>query len=216
MSAPELVIFDCDGVLVDSERLANEVLAEALRRYGLDMSVDESMATFVGLSMTAVVEKANALIGRPLPEDFLDGVQKDTFAAFKGRVKAVPGVRDLVEAVQAAGIKTCIASSGGFDKMAVTLGETGLAPLFEGRIFSSSQVKRGKPYPDLFLFAAEQMGTQPEHCVVVEDSRYGAEAARRAGMTALAYVPNGDAASFEGENTYIIKEMSEARKLIGV
>lgn len=212
--SPELVIFDCDGVLVDSEPLANEVLARALSAYGLQMTVEECMATFVGLSMSSVVEKANGMLGHPLPDHFIEDVQKETFEAFKGRIQRISGVDTLIDALQAAGVKICVASSGGFDKMDVTLGETKLKPYFDGHIFSSSQVKRGKPFPDLFLYAAQQMDVSPQDCVVVEDSRYGVEAARRAGMSVLAYVPRGNAAAFEGADTTVIRDMSQAKALL--
>jgi len=214
--SPELVIFDCDGVLVDSEPLANEVLAHVLSRHGLHMTVKDCMATFVGLSMSSVVEKANAMLATPLPETFVDDVQQETFEAFKGRIQKIADVDVLIEALQAAGIQTCVASSGGFDKMAVTLGETKLKRYFDGRIFSASQVERGKPFPDLFLHAARQMGVSPQNCVVIEDSRFGIEAARRAGMTVLAFVPEGDGPAFEGAKTTIIHDMNQAKAFLGV
>lgn len=213
---PELVIFDCDGVLVDSEPLANKVLVDALSRHGLHMTVKDSMATFVGLSMPSVVEKANEMLAQPLPETFIDDVQRETLEAFKGRIQKIPHVDTLIEALQTAGVKTCVASSGGFDKMAVTLGETRLKPYFNGHIFSSSQVKRGKPFPDLFLYAAQQMEVSPQNCVVIEDSRYGVEAARNANMTVLAYVPEGDSSTFEGAKTTVIQDMKQAKALLGV
>lgn len=216
MTSPELVIFDCDGVLVDSERLANEVLARALARYGLPLTIDECMAMFVGLSMAAVVDKANALIDGVLPDDFLVHVQADTFAAFRGRVQPVDGVETLIRSVREAGLKTCVASSGSFDKMDVTLLETGLKGYFEGCIYSASQVERGKPYPDLFLFAADQMNVAPQRCLVIEDSRFGIEAAVRANMRALAYAPSGNLSAFEGEGVQMVRTMSEVAEYLGV
>lgn len=184
-----LVIFDCDGVLVDSEPLANTCFARALRREGLDWSVEDTMRRLMGRSMKSCVEIVEAKLGRALPADFVDRLQADTLQAFRDApLQAVSGVVEAIDAIEAAGIVTCVASSGGLDKMRVTLGITGLWERFEGRIFSSSQVPRGKPFPDLFLHAALQMNEQPFDCTVVEDSLPGIQAARSAGMRALAYV----------------------------
>lgn len=184
-----LVIFDCDGVLVDSEPLANTCFARALRREGLDWSVEDTMRRLMGRSMKSCVEIVEGELGRALPADFVDHLQVDTLQAFRDApLQAVPGVAQAIDAIEAAGIATCVASSGGLDKMRVTLGITGLWERFEGRIFSSSQVPRGKPFPDLFLHATLQMNQQPFDCTVVEDSLPGIQAARSAGMRALAYV----------------------------
>lgn len=184
-----LVIFDCDGVLVDSEPLANACFARALRREGLDWSVEETMRRLMGRSLKSCVEIVEGVIGRALPADFVDNLQVDTMQAFRDApLQPVPGVAEAIDAIAAAGIATCVASSGSLDKMRVTLGITGLWSRFEGRIFSSSQVPRGKPFPDLFLHAAIQMDQQPFDCTVVEDSLPGIQAARSAGMRALAYV----------------------------
>ena len=191
-----LVIFDCDGVLVDSEPLANTCFARALQREGLDWTVEETMRRLMGRSMKSCVEIVERELDRALPGDFVDRLQADTMEAFRDApLKTVPGVVEAIDAIEAAGIATCVASSGGLDKMRVTLGIVGLWSRFEGRIFSSSQVPRGKPFPDLFLHAAIQMNEQPFDCTVVEDSLPGIQAARSAGMRALAYVgaPHTDA-----------------------
>ncbi|TAJ90916.1 MAG: HAD family hydrolase [Reyranella sp.] len=184
-----LVIFDCDGVLVDSEPLANTCFARALRREGLDWSVEETMRRLMGRSMKSCVEIVEGELGRALPADFVACLQADTLQAFRDApLGVVPGVVEAIDAIEAAGIATCVASSGSLDKMRVTLGITGLWSRFEGRIFSSTQVPRGKPFPDLFLHSAIQMDQQPFDCMVVEDSLPGIQAARAAGMRALAYV----------------------------
>ncbi len=184
-----LVIFDCDGVLVDSEPLSNTCFARALAREGLDWSVEETMRRLMGRSMKSCVEIVEGILGRKLPDDFIDRLQADTLQTFcDAPLEAVPGVVEAIDAIEAADAVTCVASSGGFDKMRVSLGVTGLWSRFEGRIFSSSQVPRGKPFPDLFLHAALRMNAQPFECIVVEDSLPGLQAARSAGMRALAYV----------------------------
>lgn len=183
-----LVIFDCDGVLVDSEPIANTCFARALAREGLDWSVEETMRRLMGRSINSCVGIVEGALGRSLPADFVERLQAETMQAFHDApLKPVPGVVEAIDTIEAAGIATCVASSGGVDKMRVTLGITGLWRRFEGRIFSSTEVPRGKPFPDLFLHAALRSGEQPFACTVVEDSLPGVQAARSAGMRALAY-----------------------------
>ncbi len=183
-----LVIFDCDGVLVDSEPLACASFSRAIKAEGLDWSVEETMRRLMGLSLKTSLEICEAELGRKLPDDFLEKMQAVTYRTFRDApLQAVAGVKDAVTALQAAGLDTCVASSGAPEKMRFTLGLTGLWDLFDGRIFSASQVPRGKPFPDLFLHAAISMNVQPFECVVVKDSVPGVQAARSAGMRALAY-----------------------------
>lgn len=183
-----LVIFDCDGVLVNSEPLANASFSRALRAEGLDWSPDEVLRRLMGLSLKSCVEACEAELGRRLPEDFVARMQAVTYQSFRDApLQPIAGVRDAVETLQRAGVATCVASSGSLDKMRFTLGLTGLRELFDGRVFSASQVARGKPFPDLFLHAALSMGVPPSDCVVVEDSPPGVTAARAAGMRVLAY-----------------------------
>ena len=183
-----LVIFDCDGVLVDSEPLANASLSRALKAQGLDWSAEETMRRLMGLSLKSCVEICEAELGRKLPDDFVEKMQVITYQSFRDApLQAVAGVKEAVMALQEAGLDTCVASSGAVEKMRFTLGLTGLWDLFDGRIFSSSQVPRGKPFPDLFLHAAINMNVQPFDCVVVEDSVPGIRAARSAGMRVMAY-----------------------------
>ena len=183
-----LVIFDCDGVLVDSEPIANASFSAALKAHGLDWTVEETMRRLMGRSLKSCVEICEAEIGRKLPDDFVEKMQAVTYRSFRDApLRAVAGVKEAVLALQKAGLATCVASSGAPEKMRFTLGLTGLWDLFDGRIFSASQVPRGKPFPDLFLHAAIGMNVQPFECTVVEDSVPGIEAARSAGMRALAY-----------------------------
>jgi HAD superfamily hydrolase (TIGR01509 family) len=213
---PDLVIFDCDGVLVDSEALANEILARALGAEGLAMDVAECRRRYVGLSMASVIAKVEAELGRALPDGWLDALQRETFAAFRDRLSAVPGVTQAVDAIRAAGLPVCVASSGSIEKMTLTLGLTGLAPRFEGRLFSASMVTRGKPFPDLFLHAAAAMGVVPARAVVVEDSIPGVRAARAAGMRALAYARDGDPAALAAEGGEPFMDMDDLPRLVGL
>jgi HAD superfamily hydrolase (TIGR01509 family) len=191
---PSLVIFDCDGVLVDSEPIANAVFAEHLGRIGIVLTLEQTMARFMGRSLKSCMEDVAAeLRHRKLPEpanfpeDFLIAMQTDTFAELQTQLQPVAGIVAAIDAIEAQGIKTCIASSGDHEKMKVTLGKTGLLSRFGGRIYSATQVAKGKPAPDLFLFAAAQMGFPASQCVVVEDSPFGVEAAVAANMRAMAY-----------------------------
>jgi HAD superfamily hydrolase (TIGR01509 family) len=212
-----LVIFDCDGVLVDSEPLSNTVFARALNREGLDWSVEETMRRLIGRSMKSCVEIVEGLLSRQLPEDFVHKMQAETLQVFRDApLQPVPGINEAIDAIEAQGIKTCIASSGGFDKMEVSLGVTGLWSRFEGRIFSSSQVARGKPYPDLFLHAAIAMNEQPFDCVVVEDSVPGVQAAKAAGMRVLGYTgaPHADRDAMGAAGAFLFNEMKQLPELV--
>lgn len=213
---PSLVIFDCDGVLVDSEGIANRVLAEAVSRLGHDMDEAGSRREFVGLSMKSVMAKIEAMTGAPLAADWLPALQAETYARFRAGIAAVPGVRAAIEAVQAAGIATCVASSGTPDKIALTLGLTGLAPLFEGRIFSAIEVARGKPAPDLFLHAAARMGHGAGTSVVVEDSVPGVTGAVAAGMRALGFARETDAGLLAAAGAETFDDMALLPHLIGL
>ncbi len=176
------VVFDCDGVLVDSEPIANRVLAEVLSEAGLRMTPEESVARFMGRSWTTV--EAFAADRAP---GLRERYEERMFAAFAAGLRAVPGVEAVLDVLAARGVPTCVASSGAPEKIAFTLGHTGLLPRFEGRIFSAAEVAHGKPAPDLFLHAAAKMGWEPGAVTVIEDSAPGVESGRAAGMRVLGY-----------------------------
>jgi HAD superfamily hydrolase (TIGR01509 family) len=214
-----LLIFDCDGVLVDTEPLSNRCFSEALNREGLQWDVAETMRRLMGRSMKSCIEIVEAELGRKVPVDFVDRLQERTFACFRDEgVRAVSGVAGAIDALEGAGVRTCVASSGDHGKMRITLGSAGLWDRFDGRIFSSTQVARGKPAPDLFLFAAERMGTAPADCVVIEDSVAGAQAARAAGMRAYGYVgaPHTDRAGLIESGATVFDDMRTLPTLLGV
>ena len=212
-----LVIFDCDGVLVDSEPLANASFSAALRTVGLDWTIEETMRRLMGRSVKSCVEICEAELGGKLPDDFVATLQVQTYQRFRDApLEPVPGVKQAVLALQQAGLATCVASSGAVEKMRFTLGLTGLWELFEGRVFSSTQVSRGKPFPDLFLHAALSMNVQPFDCVVVEDSVPGIQAAKSAGMRALAYAgaPYADRDALAKAGGFLFKDMKELPELV--
>jgi HAD superfamily hydrolase (TIGR01509 family) len=210
----ELVIFDCDGVLVDSEPLANQVLAEHATRIGVPMTRAQSIEQFVGLSMASVLTKLKAMAPRPLPDDFLAQVQADTFARFRESLEPIRGIHQAIAEISAYGFKTCVASSGSYDKMALTLGLTGLDHIFAGRIFSAQDVARGKPSPDLFLHAASKMGVLPAKAVVVEDSGPGIQAAIAAGMIALGYAPDATGPALTALGARVFSDMAQLPQLV--
>jgi HAD superfamily hydrolase (TIGR01509 family) len=212
-----LVIFDCDGVLVDSEPLSNTCFAAALQREGLDWSVAETMRRLMGRSLISCIEIVERELGRGLPADFAETLQAATYQSFReAPLQAVAGAKDAVLALRGAGLDVCVASSGAPDKMRFTLGLTGLWDLFEGHVFSASQVPRGKPFPDLFLHAAIAMNVQPFDCVVVEDSVPGIQAAKSAGMRAFAYVgaPHADRDGLGAAGGYLFGNMAELAELV--
>lgn len=182
-----LVIFDCDGVLVDSERLTVEVEARMLTEMGWPITVDEVVRRFVGGSSDAMLAEIGQHLGAERTAEFDRRSTEEIVAAFHADLRPVEGVRALIDALHERDVATCIASSGSHRKMELTLGLTGLTPLFEGRIYSGSEVERGKPWPDLFLHAAGSMGVEPRRCVVIEDSLNGARAAIAAGMTCYGF-----------------------------
>ncbi|GAA2634297.1 HAD family hydrolase [Streptomyces spororaveus] len=208
----ELVIFDCDGVLVDTEPLAVPIQVALGAELGWPLTEDEVMHRFIGRSSASIGEDIALRVG-----DETAGLWQELFEqrhreAVDAGLSAVEG---LPEALGAITLPTCVASSGSHEKMRHTLGRTGLYEHFEGRIFSATEVSRGKPAPDLFLYAARRMGVDPAACVVVEDSRPGVEAARAAGMRAFGYAGGlTPAERLEGTGTVVFHDMGELPGLI--
>lgn len=193
LDRPELVIFDCDGVLVDSERISNRVLAEMLRAEGLPTSLAAARRDYQGLLLTDVAARVEKSLGRGLPEDWLVSFERRRNAAFHRELQPVAGAADAVRRITAAGIRVCVASQGQLSKTRLSLGLTGLDPLFpEAARFSAYSVVRGKPAPDLFLHASAAMGVDPAESVVVEDTPSGVTAGVSAGMASVGYAADAD------------------------
>jgi HAD superfamily hydrolase (TIGR01509 family) len=182
-----LVIFDCDGVLVDSERLAVAIDVKAIGALGWPITEAEVISRHLGRSNADVLADIEARLGRPVPADWEGVWDAEYRRAFDEQLEAVPGVAEAIKAVAAEGFQTSVASSGSQEKMRRTLGKTGLWNFFDGRVFSASEVELGKPEPDLFLYVAQQLGFSPDRCVVVEDSQYGVAGAKAAGMQAIGF-----------------------------
>jgi HAD superfamily hydrolase (TIGR01509 family) len=189
------VIFDCDGVLVDTEGAGNRVLAELLSAEGLPTTPEGSMQTYMGRSWPSCMAIASERLGRRLDSETLhERYNRGVRAAWERELEPVPGV---VAALDAIDLPTCVASSGEHERMRFTLGRTGLYDRFAGRIFSATEVEHGKPAPDLFLHAATQMGFDPARTTVVEDTVPGVQAGRAAGMRVLAFARHTPAADLE-------------------
>ncbi len=182
-----LLIFDCDGVLVDSEPLSCALDAELLTQCGVPYTAAEVARDFTGVSLKDQITRIEAERGVRLPDDFRERLNRALFARFETELKPVEGVRDAILSLP---FPRCVASSSAPERIALSLRVTGLADLFD-HVFSSTQVLRGKPAPDLFLFAADRMNTRPEECVVVEDSTAGVQAAVAAGMRVIGFTGGG-------------------------
>ena len=213
---PELIVFDCDGVLVDSEPIANRVMAEAITGLGWPLSTADCIARFKGHHFDTVIAAVEERLGRPVSEHWLPDLRAATDAAFERELRPIPGVIAALDAVEEAGLATCVASQGPLEKMAISLGVTGLRARFEGRIFSAYQVARGKPHPDLFLFAAEAMGVAPGTCVVIEDSPLGVTGAKAAGMAVLGFAPQGDGVELTAAGATLFRDMAALPVLLGL
>lgn len=212
MTAPvDLVIFDCDGVLVESERLAVAVEVRLINELGWTITEADVLDRFVGRSDAHMLAEIERTIGRPVP-DWQDRYERELHQAFHDSLTTVPGIEAALDELTT---PTCVASSGTHEKMRITLGITGLHDRFAGRIFSATEVANGKPAPDLFLHAAARSGVPPERCLVVEDSRSGVEAARAAGMRSLGFAggltPPG---WLQGPGTTVFDTMADLPRLV--
>ncbi len=217
LAALDGVIFDCDGVLVDSERISNGVWARLLTEIGLPMTTERSLSIFMGNSMARCIEIATEMLGQAPPDNLLDRFHTDVTVALQRDLVQVDGISTLLDALDAAGVRYAVASNGEHAKMRTTLGVTGLLARFEGRRFSAMDVARPKPAPDLFLHAAQQMGFDPLRTIVVEDSPLGVQGASTAGMTVIGYAEIVDAARLvaAGASTTVMR-LVDVAPLLGV
>jgi HAD superfamily hydrolase (TIGR01509 family) len=184
MADLDLIIFDCDGVLVDSERLACNAVSVSLSEVGIDLPTDAVIRDYIGISTAAMMADLASRFPEKVPPDFLEIVQVRTLEAFDKHLKAMDGAKELLSTIQ---LPVCVASSSTLERISHSLQLTGLLEFFVGSIFSASQVAHGKPFPDLFLFAAEQMSTLAQACLVIEDSIPGVQAGCAAGMRVLGF-----------------------------
>jgi len=207
---PALVIFDCDGVLVDSEAITTAAIVDAMAAEGLTWTAARVLDAFRGGQLDDVCRTAERELGRPLQADFIETFRADLFERLRTKIQPIPGVEAALDEIT---IPICVASNGPRAKMEATLGTTGLMQRFEGHIFSAYEVNSFKPEPGLFLHAAAAMGAEPARCVVVEDSDTGVRAAVAAGMRVLAYTGHGFEMHAEGAEPF--DDMRMLPRLIG-
>lgn len=198
------IIFDCDGTLVDSERVGNAVLVDCVRELGLQLSLEEALEHFAGRKMADTIKLIETWLGSPVPENFLPSLRLRMARAFQERLEPMEGVHALLGSLA---VPMCVASNGPQDKMQVSLRVTGLLDFFPGRVFSAYECGSWKPEPGLFLHAARTMGVAPESCAVVEDSPLGIQAAVSAGMTAFGYAPHGNGAALAASGARVFHHM---------
>ncbi len=215
MTRPDLVIFDCDGVLVDSETVSNEVLAANLTGHGLPMTPQGCMDLFVGGTIASVEGKARDL-GADLPTGWVDEIYGEIYTVLRAGVDVIAGIPELLDRLDAEAIPYAVGSNGSEEKMQITLGQTGLMPRFGDAIFSAHTLGVAKPDPGLYLAAAARFGVDPSRAVVVEDSATGARAAARAGMHCLGYAPHDDGARLKATGAEVFGSMFAVPGLIGL
>ncbi len=186
-NAFKLVIFDCDGVLVDSEPIANRTFAEEVRKLGIPFSDQEAQTEFPGTTLAKCIEYVEKKFQIKLPEDIGPRFRARSFINFTNELKPVEGVKDILDRIK---IPTCVASNGPKNKMIHNLGIVQFLSYFEEKLYSAYDIQRFKPDPGIFLHAADQLGVSPRECIVVEDSIHGFEAGLAAGMKVFGYAPH--------------------------
>lgn len=213
----QLVIFDCDGVLVDSEVISNDVLARSLTEQGLPTTLAQARRDYQGLLLADIDSRAQTKLGRPLERDWLERYERDRTEAFRRELRPVPGAAETVKRIRAAGVRVCVASQGKLEKTRLSLKLTKLDPLFPDEVlFSAYSVPRGKPHPDLFLHAAQAMGVEPSCCAVVEDTPSGVTAAVSAGMRALGYAADSDEEALRRAGAETLLALDELPVMLGL
>jgi HAD superfamily hydrolase (TIGR01509 family) len=207
----DAIIFDCDGTLVDSEPLSNQVIVEYASEFGIQLTLDEALARFKGGKMTDCIAHLEALRGQSLPSSFVPELRRRKAAALASQLKPIAGALDLVRSLS---IPFCVASSSPRQQIELSLAVTGLLPYFEGRIFSSYELGAWKPDPSLFLHAARSLGVDAARCAVIEDSLPGIQAGVAAGMTVFALI---DTSSCQPVPSCVraVANLSELNKLLG-
>ncbi|MBJ7882894.1 HAD family hydrolase [Gelidibacter salicanalis] len=212
MSKYKCVIFDCDGVLVDSEPIANQVMVDMANELGANINLDYALKHFKGASIQRCQEQIAELVTERLPDNFLPDFRARSFESFKNNMKPVVGITDVLDGLA---LPFCVASSGPENKIRLNLELTGLLPHFEENIFSCFTIKKWKPDPAVFLWAAETMGFQPEDCVVIEDSLTGVTAAKNGGFDVFGFTAHDYHNELEGQATLTFNNMAQLLRLIG-
>ena len=212
---PKAVIFDCDGVVVDSEQPTLDMLQADLAAHGLPLTLDELPRNYVGGTVEARATRARAA-GATLPEDWVQDFYARMYAMLREHTPLIPGILTVLDALDAAGVPYAMGSNGTPEKMQITLGQHGLIDRFKGHLYSGQALGRPKPAPDLYLHAAAQLGIAPADCIVIEDSAAGARAARAAGMRCMGYAPHDPADHLANEGAIPFTSMNDLPRLLGL
>lgn len=205
MSKYKCIIFDCDGVLIDSESIAIGVLVNMANDLGANMNFEESLIILKGKALNFCMTLISERVGMPLPMNFELDYRINTFETFRRKIQPIEGIKEVVENLE---IPFCIASSGPENKIRLNLEITGLLPFFEGNIFSCYAIKKWKPEPDIFLWAAETMGFKPKECLVIEDSLSGVQAAKSGGFDVFGYTEHDFNNELQSEATKTFNSMN--------
>ncbi|MEE9388138.1 MAG: HAD family phosphatase [Paracoccaceae bacterium] len=215
MTQPKLIIFDCDGVLVDSEPVTNAFLIKDLAGYGLHLSLADCDDLFVGGTIAGVAVTARDM-GADLPPDWVPDYYRRVHVELQKGVRLISGILDILNRVDAIGIANCVVSNGPPEKMQITLGQHGLWDRFEGRVFSAHTYGTAKPDPELLLIAARHFNTDPADCIMIDDSASGCTAAANAGMPCIGYAERSDPERLAATGARVIRAMAELPVLLGL
>jgi HAD superfamily hydrolase (TIGR01509 family) len=214
---PKAIVWDCDGVLVDSERINNEVFAALVTRAGVPTTPAQSVARYMGRSTAECVADVERRLGRTLAFDLAAEYHRTVRERHRTDLAPVPGARDLLDRLRERGTTVCVASSGTPEEIAHRLALTGLAGYFGDHVYSASMVARGKPAPDLFLYAAARLGVDPADCVLIEDSPYGVRGGRAAGMAVVGFAALVDAAVLRAAGAdVVVEDLADAAPALGL
>ncbi|WP_298530600.1 HAD family phosphatase [uncultured Algibacter sp.] len=213
MKKYKCIIFDCDGVLIDSESIAIGVLVDMANDLGANMDFKESLITLKGKALNLCMNLISARIGEPLPINFESDYRINTFEAFREKIQPITGIRDVLESLD---IPFCVASSGPENKIRLNLEVTGLLPFFEGNIFSCYAIQKWKPEPDIYLWAAKTMGFKPEECLVIEDSVSGVMGAKRGGFDVYGYTEHDYKDELKEHASKTFSHMNELLQMINI
>lgn len=214
---PGLLVWDCDGVLVDTERLVTRLEAEWIAGLGWPLTQDDVVERFMARSEATMTAEIERHVGKALPAGWYDALRTASYDLFRAELTAVDGVVDVLDTLEGAGVAMCVASSSGHGRLELVLGLTGLADRFAGRVYSAQDVQRGKPHPDLFLYAAHEQQVDPRDCVVIEDSEPGVRGGVAAGMRVLGYGGGlAPASALSAAGASVFDRMDELPALLGV
>ncbi|MFT5165169.1 MAG: HAD superfamily hydrolase (TIGR01509 family) [Saprospiraceae bacterium] len=209
----KLIIFDCDGVLVDSEPLSNRTIASQMQELGITMTEEEAILLFAGGSLKNVTDYVKEATGREAPADMEEVYRLRSYELFRKELQAVPGIKTLLEQIPN---KKCVASNGPIEKMKLNLQLTGLTPFFDENLFSAYEVGHWKPDPRLFLHAAMEMGFEARDCIVIEDSDHGIHAAKAAGMQVYGFAGRTPREKLERAGAEVFYEMGALAVILGL